>query len=156
MNSEKSQGTTAALDTADMGKVLVDITLTNIIDEADRIRGRLTSGEVRQATLRALVDTGATMLVIPESTVRTLGLSEVRKVKTKMADGRVIQRVIYGPVKLKVLEREVNVDAISAPDSVPALLGQIPLEGLDYHIDPKGQRLIPNPESPDMALMDLF
>jgi hypothetical protein len=41
---------------------------------------------------------------------------------------------------------------------LPPLLGQIPLESLDFVIDPRNQRLAPNPESPDpeMALMEIL
>jgi hypothetical protein len=70
----------------------------------------------------------------------------------------VVERTIYGSAKLRVLNREVTVDVLSAPIGVPALLGQIPLEGLDFVVDLKNQRLIPNPAAPDpeMALVECY
>jgi len=38
------------------------------------------------------------------------------------------------------------------PDRSNVLLGAIPLEGMNVLIDPKQQRLIINPDNPDMAV----
>ncbi|MBW4538264.1 MAG: hypothetical protein KME43_03860 [Myxacorys chilensis ATA2-1-KO14] len=42
------------------------------------------------------------------------------------------------------------------PESKQVLLGAIPIEGMDVLIDPKRERLIVNPESPDIAKMMLM
>ena len=34
---------------------------------------------------------------------------------------------------------------IEIPENVPNLIGQAPLEVLDFVVDPKGHKLIPNP-----------
>jgi hypothetical protein len=39
---------------------------------------------------------------------------------------------------------------------VQALLGQIPLEGLDLVVRPKTQDVMPNPEHPDGPVMEVF
>jgi clan AA aspartic protease len=145
-------------DQVDMGRVTVEIEVTNDRDEGKAQEGTLPREQVRRVTLNALVDTGATMLVLPDDIVQRLGLPVVRQVKTRFASGEVASRTIYGPARLTVLKRVVNVDVLSAPPGVPALLGQIPLEGLDFVVDPRNQRLMPNPESPDpeMALVDVF
>ena len=41
------------------------------------------------------------------------------------------------------------------PEKDYAPLGQIPREGLDLHVDPKGQRLVPNPDSADTPLSEM-
>ena len=41
--------------------------------------------------------------------------------------------------------------AVVLPGAEEPLLGSIPLEDLDVVIDPKQQRLIVNPKSPDIA-----
>ena len=48
-----------------------------------------------------------------------------------------------------------------APPSIseafnPVLIGQIPLELLDWVVDPKGQRLIGNPEHGGEQIMEVF
>ena len=64
-----------------------------------------------------------------------------------------------GRSSVKVFQRTMLTEALEgAPEGMPPLLGQIPLEALDLLIDSKNQRLILNPESPDpeMALVDVF
>ena len=138
-----------------MGRVTVDIEVANNVDDELAQRGQLSADKVRRLTLSALVDTGATMLVMPEDVIQRLGLRPMRTVNTRLGDGQVTPRTIYGSVKLTVLKRMMTVDVVGAPPGVPALLGQIPLEGLDFVVDLANQRLIPNPESPDpeMALV---
>ena len=46
---------------------------------------------------------------------------------------------------VQLMGRKENFDVIEVPESVPNLLGQVPLEVLDLVVDSKGQRLIPNP-----------
>jgi hypothetical protein len=43
------------------------------------------------------------------------------------------------------MERRETFDVIEVPENVPNLLGQVPLEVLDFVVDAKGQKLIPNP-----------
>lgn len=147
-----------AKDKAPMGKVVVEIAISNDRDEGLTAAGHLKPGEVRRAEVQATVDTGATMLVLPEDLIERLGLPVLRKVNTRYGDGRVVARTVYGSVRLKVLNRVITVDALSAPAGTRALLGQIPLEGLDFLVDATKQRLIPNPESPDpeMALVEVL
>ena len=139
-----------------MGRVTVDIHLTNSDDIALARAGKITPAEIRTVTVAALVDTGATMLVLPKEVIQNLGLQAIRTTRSRIGDGRFIERTIYGPAKLKVMDREVICEAADSPPNVPPLLGQIPLESLDLHVDCKGQRLIPNPESPDMTLIDVL
>jgi hypothetical protein len=42
------------------------------------------------------------------------------------------------------------------PAGASALIGQIPLEGLDLVVDPKSQECRVNPASPDIPLLDLM
>ena len=141
-----------------MGKVMVEIEVANYQDEGLVQAGVLPPGKVRKVQLKALVDTGATLLVLPEDAIEKLGLPVLRKASTRLGDGRFVTRTVYGSAKLAVQRRLVTVDVLSAPQGVPPLLGQIPLEGLDLIVDSKNQRLIPNPESPDpeTALVDML
>ena len=45
---------------------------------------------------------------------------------------------------------------VDVDETVPNLLGQIPLEYLDSLVDPKGQRLIPNPEHGDKLMTEEY
>ncbi len=41
--------------------------------------------------------------------------------------------------------RHENFDVVEVPEDVPNLLGQVPLEVLDFVVDSRGQALVPNP-----------
>ena len=63
---------------------------------------------------------------------------------------------MYGPVRLTIQGRECTLDAYEIDDSFPVLVGQIPLEMLDWVVDPKGQRLIGNPAHGGDHIIDVF
>ena len=42
------------------------------------------------------------------------------------------------------------------PDDCPVLIGQVPLELLDFVVDPAGQRLIGNPEHGGEHVLELY
>jgi predicted aspartyl protease len=141
-----------------MGKVWAEIEVSNDSDEVGVREGRLAPEAVRKAEVRALVDTGATLLVLPEEVIGRLGLALRRTVQSRLADGKLHPRRVYGPVLIRAFKRTMSVEALEAPPGVPALLGQIPLECLDLLVDSRNQRLVRNPESPDpeMALVDVL
>ncbi len=47
-------------------------------------------------------------------------------------------------------------EAAEVPDECPVLIGQIPLEALDFLVDPIGQRLIGNPEHGGEQMIEMF
>jgi hypothetical protein len=48
------------------------------------------------------------------------------------------------------------VETAEIPDECPVLIDQMPLEGLDFVVDPIGQRLIGNPEHGGEQMIDMF
>ncbi|HOY56965.1 MAG TPA: retropepsin-like aspartic protease [Verrucomicrobiota bacterium] len=126
-----------------MGKVIVKIKLTNLKDaflkEADARRAKPRAVEVE-----ALVDTGATRLYLKPSVIKKLGLARTDTLRSPTTNGEAI-RYKYEPVALELKGRRENFDVIEVPENVSNLLGQVPLEVLDFVVDSKGQRLIPNP-----------
>ena len=127
-----------------MGKVLVQIKLTNYLDlELKRLK--LRQAKPRTAEVEALVDTGATRLYLRPSVIEALGLKKTGEVSSKTTNGLRL-RAVYQPTRLELLGRYGNFDVVEIDEDVPNLLGQIPLEYLDFVVDPRGQKLIPNPE----------
>ena len=53
---------------------------------------------------------------------------------------------IYRAVRLTVQGRDCISDVAEIPDDFPIVIGQVPLELMDWVVDPRGQRLIGNPE----------
>ncbi|MBI3267382.1 MAG: aspartyl protease family protein [Planctomycetes bacterium] len=138
-----------------MGEVRVTLALANFADEENCRRGLLPPPQVRRATVEALVDTGSTRLVLPSSVVQMLGLAVLGRIPVRFADDRRDVRDRVGIVSLELMGRKTEVDAVVEPGKSYALLGQIPLEGLDLRVDCAGRRLIPNPESPDAPLSEM-
>ena len=126
-----------------MGKVIVKLKLTNYSDLI-LSRLKLAKGKTRTVEVEALVDTGATRLYLKPSVIKKLGLARTDTVRSQTTNGDAI-RYKYEPVELELMDRRETFDVIEVPENVPNLLGQVPLEVLDFVVDAKGQKLIPNP-----------
>jgi len=126
-----------------MGKVAVRIKLTNLKDTFLKAAGARRA-RPRTAEVEALVDTGATRLYLRPSVIKKLGLARTDTVRSRTTNGSAI-RYKYEPVQLELMGRRENFDVVEIPEDVPNLIGQVPLEVLDLVVDPRGQKLIPNP-----------
>ena len=126
-----------------MVKVIVKIKLTNYGDLFLQ-RRKLKKTAPRVITVEALVDTGATRLYLKPSVIKKLGLAKTDVVRSQTTNGEAL-RFKYEPVQLELMGRRENFDVIEVPESVPNLLGQVPLEVLDLVVDSRAQKLIPNP-----------
>jgi predicted aspartyl protease len=139
-----------------MGKVIVSARIENLQDSYEAEKGVLPAGDVRTVEVSdALVDTGATMLSLPRRLIAQLGLTR-RRTRTARTAAGVVSFGIYGAVRLTVQGRDCIIEAAEIPDECPVLIGQIPLEGLDFVVDPVGQRLIGNPDHNGEQMIDMF
>ena len=93
----------------------------------------------------------------PEATARikALGLKKAGQVDSKTTNG-IRRRAVYQPVRLELMGRSGNFDVVEIGEDVPNLLGQVPLEYLDFVVDPKGQKLIPNPEHGEKQMSEEY
>ena len=65
------------METETMGRVLTEATIENLQDLWAAERGLIPAEQVRRVTVPdALVDTGATLLSLPTSLIRRLGLTQ--------------------------------------------------------------------------------
>ena len=126
-----------------MGKAIVTVKLTNLKDLFLKSAGARRE-KPRAMDVEASVDTGATRLYLKPSVIKRLGLLRVDTVRSRTTNGDAI-RYKPEPVQLELMGRKENFDVIEVPENVPNLLGQVPLEVLDFVVDSKGQKLIPNP-----------
>jgi predicted aspartyl protease len=106
-----------------------------------RVRGRLTGPTGRSEDADLLVDTGATLLVVPRSLAERLELVARRSQAALIAGG---QRAAWpvAEVSLALNGPDVTTPCFIAPDG-PALLGAVALESLFLAVDPVAKRLIP-------------
>ena len=125
-----------------MGTVHAEITLKNVIDEAQARDGLLKEEEVRSVTISAVVDTGATSLVINEELHQKLGLGITEERSVKMANGGRANCKLTDPVNIYWKDRHWACPAVVLPGAESVLLGVIPLEGMDLMINPKTQELV--------------
>ena len=139
-----------------MGRIMTRVKIANSTDVELVGRGLMTPNEVRRVEIDALVDTGATMLALPEDVVRQLGAPSLGIRKVRDARGIVIEVEWVGNLRVEILGREMTTDALILPAGATPLIGQIPLEALDLVVDPKSRELRVNPESPDVPLLDLM
>ncbi len=140
----------------EMGRVLTTAKLTNVFDQDRAKAGELQPREVRTVEVEGLVDTGATMLVLPGDVVQKLGVPLVREVTVTYANGGKAQRSIARGIVIEIQGRDAIVDAIVEPEAKTVLIGQVPLEVMDLIVDPKKATLGPRPESPDSPLIELY
>jgi clan AA aspartic protease len=139
-----------------MGRVMVKIKLSNNTDLSNATGGLIEAGAVRTVELEGLVDTGATMLVLPADAVERLGLLPDGERTVKYANGQLAKVPRVTGVRIEILGRDMTCDALVEPAGTMPLIGQIPLEGLDLVVDPKSRDVTVNPASPDSPLMDLM
>jgi len=126
-----------------MGKVVVKIKLTNYVEEQLK-KLKLLKGQPHSVETEALVDTGATRLCLQSRVIRALGLRKEGELISRPTNGR-RTRAVYQAARLDLMGRHGNFDVVEVDDDVPNLLGQVPLEVLDFVVDSKSQRVIPNP-----------
>ncbi len=126
-----------------MGRFKVEVELANNNDVALATLGHLDPAKIRRVTIQAVVDSGATRLVLPGAVAKQLGLTATEKVRVRYADGRSAKRDRVQGVYLKLMGRDGVFTAAIEPKRETALLGAIVLEDLDFVVDCTSQRLVP-------------
>jgi predicted aspartyl protease len=128
-----------------MGRVQTEATIANLKDLWAAEQGLISPEQIRRVTVQdALVDTGATLLSLPTRLIRQLGLADrgKRRVTSSTGSG---EAAMYDAVRLTIRGRECTMDVMEVPDDVPVLIGQLPLEHLDFVVDLRSRTLIGNP-----------
>ena len=127
-----------------MGKVVVKVKLTYYVEEQLK-KLRLLKGKPRSVETEASVDTGATRLYLQTRVIRVLGLRKAGEVVSRTTNGG-RKRGVYQAARLDLMGRHGNFDVVEVDDDVTNLIGQAPLEVLDFVVDAKRQKLIGNPD----------
>ena len=144
------------METETMGKVLVTAKIENLDDIFEVDKGQRKPNDVRRFEVTdAMVDTGATTLLLPTRFIQQLGLKQFRT-RTARTAGGMVTMGMYGMVLLTVQGREARIEVGEVADDMPVLIGQIPLEILDFVIDTQGQQLIGNPAHGGEQMIEVF
>jgi clan AA aspartic protease len=136
-----------------MGLTYANIELVNADDLAFVRKGIIGEDEIRQMTIRTMVDTGSIMLCINEVIKDALGLPYFGTRRSQLANGHVLDLEVVGPIIVRYLDRDCSTNAIVLPDDQEPLLGAIPMEEMDLYVHPSRNELLPM--HPEGALMSL-
>ena len=98
--------------------------------------------------VKAMVDTGAMTLYIPEHIRLQLALEPIEKREVTTADGQSHIVPYVGPLQIEFENRTCFTGALVIGDSV--LMGAVPMEDMDLVINPSTQTVCVNPESPNI------
>ena len=110
------------METAEMGRVVTEITVENLEDLWAARRGELPPDQVRSVVIPdALVDTGASMLALPTGVIRQLGLKKNRDRPARATTGPTTVS-IYDVVQLTIQGRDCKIEVMELPDGTPALV----------------------------------
>jgi predicted aspartyl protease len=139
-----------------MGRVTTEITVESLKDLYAAEQGLIAADQVRRIVIPdAVVDTGATFLSLPTRMIRQLGL-EKSTTKRVMTTKGPADASVYAAIRLTIQDRSCTIDVMEVPDPVPALVGQLPLEHLDFVVDPVRQKIIGNPAHGGEQMYDLL
>lgn len=127
-----------------MGKVVEKVKVANVF------------APDKSMEIEAVIDTGATMIVLPQDIVDNLGLKKIREVKVRYANNKTQLKSVYGIVAIELKGRTGNFDVLAEEEGSQPLIGQVVLEVLDLVVDPRARKLIPNPRSPEMPMIEVF
>lgn len=127
-----------------MGKVTERITLTSLLDAT------------KSREVEAVIDTGATLLVLPQELVEELGLTKIRDVRVRYANNSVEAKGVYGAVMLELKGRRGVFEALAEAPGCEPLVGQVVLESLDLTVDPRTRAVTPNPLSPETPMVEIL
>jgi len=127
-----------------MGKVVEKVKVTNFKVPSKSIE------------IEAVIDTGATMSVLPMDLIQKLGLEKIDEVNVRYADISVKRKEVYGWVILEIAGRKAVFDVLAENERAQPLIGQIVLERLDLVIEPSTRKVIPNPRSPETPMIEIL
>ncbi len=119
-----------------MDYVHADIELSNPKDAA-----------LKPVRVKAIVDTGAMTICIPERLAMQLQLPEIEKRQVATADEKSHVIPYVGPVQIRFENRTCFTGALVIGESV--LKGAIPMEDMDLVISPSRETVTVNPQSPN-------
>lgn len=144
------------MEIATMGRVITEATIENLEDLWAVKRGLTAANEVRRVCVTdALVDTGATLLSLPTKLIQQLGLSKTGSKRVTSSVG-IGEAAMFEAVRLTIQGRTCTMDVMEVPDGVPVLIGQLPLEHLDFVVDLRSRTLIGNPAHGGEHVYELY
>lgn len=127
-----------------MGKKIEKVKITNLFEPT------------KSVDVEAAIDTGATMLVLPQNVIDKLDLRKMREATVRYANNTTETKSIYGVVTAEIKGRAGEFNVLAEAEGCQPLVGQIVLEQLDLLFDPATKTVMPNPRSPEMPMVEIL
>lgn len=145
------------METAAMGRVTTEAILENLQDLWAVESGMISRAQARRAIVTdAQADSRVTLLSLPTRLIAQLGLEKTGSKRVRSSSGGLCEAALYEAVRLTIQERSCTMDVLEVPDDVPVLIGQIPLEHLDFVIDLRSRSLVGNPAHDGEHIYELY
>ncbi len=138
-----------------MGRVFVNVRLTNVTDLELARGGQLPIDKVRSVDVQCMVDTGATLMCLPPEIIEALGL-QVRNVRKAVTANGMVERQVFSAVEVKYEDRDAVVEVMEMPQGGRPLMGYIALELMDLVVNPRKGVLEGNPDHDGKMILDLL
>ncbi|MEL6382116.1 MAG: hypothetical protein AAFQ89_06530 [Cyanobacteria bacterium J06626_18] len=148
-----------------MGITYAEIELVRVADQVLVQEGYLTVDQIRRVQVKAVVDAGLSMLVLPRAIANRLYLHKRDEPSTKvwhyrtpasaLVDDPVMTADVVGPVAIRFQNSRTVTDAIVSDGETEVRLGRIAMHSMDVRVNLRQKQLVVNPKSPDISLMML-
>jgi clan AA aspartic protease len=139
-----------------MGKTLEKVFIRNDDDTVLSKNGYIKPNQIRSVEIEALVDTGAAYLCLPPKIIKELGLRFAFSKPVRTGNGS-LELNIYRGAEIIIKDRSIVMQVMeSKDDSVPALIGYLVLEEMDWVVNPKTQEIMGNPLNDGKWVIDMY
>lgn len=92
---------------------------------------------------------------MPRPLIEQLGLTQTGTRRFRSSIGTVEAR-LFEAVRLTIQGGSCTMDVLEVPEAVPVLIGQLPLEHLDFVVDLRSHTLIGNPAHDGEHVYELY
>src|SRR4051812_43304686 len=138
------------------GKVLVSAKIEKLEDARNAADGHIPAGRVRSIEVTdALVDLDTPDLSMPKRLIERLGLAPVRMRRARRSEETVFVQG-YEQVRLTIQGRDCMPVVSELPDDGPVRIGYLPVEHLDFVVDPVERKLVGNPAHGGEPMIELY
>jgi clan AA aspartic protease len=139
-----------------MGRTLEKVLIKNNDDLVLAENGYIKSSQIRSVEIDALVDTGASYLCLPPKVIKELGLRFAKSTPVKTGSG-IYDLRIFNVAEITIKDRTIQTQVMeNINDNVPAFIGYLVLETMDWVVNPKTQELMGNPLNDGKWIMDMY
>jgi clan AA aspartic protease len=126
-----------------MGAFKVPVAIAKASSVWDAEDDKAAQAKIQWVTYDSWVDTGAGTLVITKEICESLGLRTKKGGSSKVAGGKYLPYRLTEPVMIRCQGRDTDCRAMVFDEGDEVLLGAIPLEGMDFSVDPTERKLFP-------------